>query len=292
MLLRGDLHITRPGGGDEHETRAALCVCGSTANAPYCDGSGTCSDWPPRSAEIAHTELRLAPAVSDEASRDPRDRSKARSREADSPDDGNPDRSERPLSQAPSSTSGPRSAAGGEPFTVVITRTVEPGREDDYRAWLVRLIKATETTPNNLGTVILTPTRAEPTVYRLIHRFADEDSLRAWEDSDVRRRLSAEADKFSTSHRQAATGFEAWFSVPGLPQAPRWKMGVVTFFVAYALTAIIIPREMRWLPHTWSFYTTNIITNVLLSVLLTFVFLPLAARVLRPWLYRPHRDKQ
>jgi uncharacterized Fe-S cluster protein YjdI len=46
MLLRGDLHVTAPSGLDEHETRAALCSCGSTANAPYCDGSGTCADWP------------------------------------------------------------------------------------------------------------------------------------------------------------------------------------------------------------------------------------------------------
>ena len=46
LLLRGDLHVTVPGGVDARETRAALCSCGSTANAPYCDGSGSCTDWP------------------------------------------------------------------------------------------------------------------------------------------------------------------------------------------------------------------------------------------------------
>ena len=52
VLLRGDLHVTAPGGVDERETRAALCSCGSTANAPYCDGGGTCAGWPhPRSAK-------------------------------------------------------------------------------------------------------------------------------------------------------------------------------------------------------------------------------------------------
>jgi uncharacterized Fe-S cluster protein YjdI len=45
VLLRGDLHITAPA-VDERELRAALCSCGSTANLPYCDGSGTCADWP------------------------------------------------------------------------------------------------------------------------------------------------------------------------------------------------------------------------------------------------------
>jgi uncharacterized Fe-S cluster protein YjdI len=46
VLLRGDLHLTAPSGSAEHETRAALCSCGATANAPYCDGSGTCGGWP------------------------------------------------------------------------------------------------------------------------------------------------------------------------------------------------------------------------------------------------------
>jgi uncharacterized Fe-S cluster protein YjdI len=46
VLLRGDLHVRGPGGLDERETRAALCSCGSTANAPYCDGTGTCVDSP------------------------------------------------------------------------------------------------------------------------------------------------------------------------------------------------------------------------------------------------------
>jgi uncharacterized Fe-S cluster protein YjdI len=46
VLLRGDLHVTAAGGVDERETRAALCSCATTANAPYCDGSGTCAEWP------------------------------------------------------------------------------------------------------------------------------------------------------------------------------------------------------------------------------------------------------
>jgi uncharacterized Fe-S cluster protein YjdI len=52
VLLRGDLHVTGPSGLDEQETRAALSSCGSTADAPYCDGSGKCADWPhPRRSE-------------------------------------------------------------------------------------------------------------------------------------------------------------------------------------------------------------------------------------------------
>jgi uncharacterized Fe-S cluster protein YjdI len=41
-LLHGDLDVA-----GERETRAALCSCGASQNAPYCSGSGTCSNWPP-----------------------------------------------------------------------------------------------------------------------------------------------------------------------------------------------------------------------------------------------------
>jgi len=40
ILVAGELRIDGRG-----ETRAALCRCGSTANGPYCDGSGPCAGW-------------------------------------------------------------------------------------------------------------------------------------------------------------------------------------------------------------------------------------------------------
>lgn len=174
-----------------------------------------------------------------------------------------------------------------DPTTVVITRFVKPGREEDYKRWLARLIAAAEDAPNSLRTVVLAPQPGDSNTFRLIHRFADAGSLHAWDDSDARRRLSAEADQFSTSQRQVATGLET-FSVPeapALPPPPKWKMAIVTFVVAYALTAIIIPREMAWLPSSWSFYLVNVITNVLLVGLLTYAAMPIAARTLRRWLY-------
>ncbi|MFK4188041.1 (4Fe-4S)-binding protein [Streptomyces sparsogenes] len=41
ILVRGDL-VVETAAGPRRETRAALCGCGTSANAPYCDGSGPC----------------------------------------------------------------------------------------------------------------------------------------------------------------------------------------------------------------------------------------------------------
>lgn len=172
--------------------------------------------------------------------------------------------------------------------TVVITRTVQPGHEKEYMEWLSRLIGAAEAFPNNLGAVVLTPEPGESNVFHIVHRFADEASLQTWEDSETRRSLSAEADAFSTLQRQEATGMETWFAIgaaAGSPAPKKWKMATVTFIVVYCLTAIIIPREVAWAPKSWSFYATNIITNVIVATLMTYAVMPILARVLKRWLY-------
>lgn len=158
---------------------------------------------------------------------------------------------------------------------------------DDFRRWALRLVAASGSFSNNVGSVVLSPTPGETMVFRIVQRFADRESLRAWEDSEVRHQLSAEADAFSTAQRQSATGLEAWFQLedaPGAPPPKKWKMALVTFVVVYLLTAILIPAETRWLPGSWSFYTVNVITDVVIATLMTCAIMPLAARVLRRWL--------
>ena len=185
-------------------------------------------------------------------------------------------------------TDRPGQTAIGGPATVVITRVISPGHRDDYERWLVRMIAAAARFPNNLGVVVLTPKPGDPDVFRLVHRFADEASLRAWEESDTRRHLSSEADAFSTARRQEATGMETWFTISEAP-APsppkKWKMAVVTFAVVYVITWIIIPRQQAWLPESWPFYATNVITNAIIAVLMTYAVMPVMARALRRWLY-------
>jgi uncharacterized Fe-S cluster protein YjdI/CDGSH-type Zn-finger protein len=44
LWLRGDLRLGTQD-GELADVRAGLCRCGDTANAPFCDGSGPCTDW-------------------------------------------------------------------------------------------------------------------------------------------------------------------------------------------------------------------------------------------------------
>jgi uncharacterized Fe-S cluster protein YjdI/CDGSH-type Zn-finger protein len=44
LWVRGEV-LLETADGNRRETRAALCRCGSSANAPYCDASGDCTAW-------------------------------------------------------------------------------------------------------------------------------------------------------------------------------------------------------------------------------------------------------
>jgi hypothetical protein len=75
---------------------------------------------------------------------------------------------------------------------------------------------------------------------------------------------------------------------PQSPAAAKWKMAIATFVGAYTVTAIAIPRELSWLPHSWSFYEINIITNIIMATAMTWAILPGMSRLLRRWLYGSH----
>jgi hypothetical protein len=75
---------------------------------------------------------------------------------------------------------------------------------------------------------------------------------------------------------------------PQLPAAAKWKMAIATFVGAYIVTAIAIPREIGWLPHSWSFYEINVITNIIMAAAMTWAILPGISRLLRRWLFGSH----
>jgi ABC-type cobalamin transport system permease subunit len=75
---------------------------------------------------------------------------------------------------------------------------------------------------------------------------------------------------------------------PPRAAAASWKMAIATFVGAYIVTAIAIPRELSWLPHSWSFYEINIVTNIIMATAMTWAILPAMSRLLRRWLYGSH----
>src|SRR3712207_2098461 len=121
------------------------------------------------------------------------------------------------------------------PVTVVVTRDVALGRERDFDKW-VHLIVSEAVRFGGLGASVITPDASMPARRVVVCRFANEGSVRAWEESEERNKLMQEAETFSTPHFEQATGLETWFTLSGegaMVPPPRWKMALVTFIGIY-----------------------------------------------------------
>jgi antibiotic biosynthesis monooxygenase (ABM) superfamily enzyme len=170
--------------------------------------------------------------------------------------------------------------------TVVVTREVLPGRERDYEEWTHRIIY--DAVPfGSLGAAVITPEGRTSGRRITVHRFANEEALKAWEESEERKALLKEAEQFSVPHYQRATGLETWFALPderAIVPPPRWKMLLASFVGAYPLvvllSAFVLPRV-----EGWPLLARAALLPVVVLSLMTYVVMPQLTRLLRHWLY-------
>lgn len=87
--------------------------------------------------------------------------------------------------------------------TVIVSLSVKPGREQEYRAWQARMTREAERWPGCAGTELIPPRAGVQEEWVVVYRFDAPERLREWLDSDVRRRILEDAgDIFAREPRQ------------------------------------------------------------------------------------------
>ncbi|HKD25818.1 MAG TPA: antibiotic biosynthesis monooxygenase [Xanthobacteraceae bacterium] len=173
-----------------------------------------------------------------------------------------------------------------EAVAVVLSLHVPPANIAAFDRVLRELIDAARRKGRISGEVLRGPTGPSGRVYHVIYRFADEQSLRAWETSPERRALAARAESLATrAARNQLTGMEAWFDIPsGLSTPSRQRMAALTWIGIWPLVSItlwLVAPLYAKLP----FLLRTALTSVLLVCAMTYVVMPLLARKAEPWLY-------
>ena len=173
--------------------------------------------------------------------------------------------------------------------TTVICRKIRPGHEKDYNDWVRRYLTLERKAPGYLGTTIIIPGGSKSPLRYIIRRFADKAAMERWDNSEESLKLLKEANDYSTRHYDTSTGLETWFTLPELKTLsqsppPRWKMAIVIFFAAYAISSlsryILTPFIGQW-----PILGNAVIYTAILVVSLTYFALPIGNRLLRHWLY-------
>lgn len=175
--------------------------------------------------------------------------------------------------------------------TWIICRNIKPGHQKDYDDWLERYLTSERKAPGYLGTTIIIPGGSKSSLRYIIHRFTDKTKMETWENSQESIKLLEEVNNYSERYHETSTGFETWFDLPDLktqisltPPPPRWKMAIVVFVAAYAISLLSRSILNPLLEHLPLFGSTIIYTAILVASL-TYFAMPILNRLLRQWLY-------
>ncbi|MEV4737413.1 MULTISPECIES: antibiotic biosynthesis monooxygenase [unclassified Microbacterium] len=189
-------------------------------------------------------------------------------------------------------------------ITVSIRREVDPTRIAETTEWVQRGVNKANTYPGFLGSGWVRA-GADSHVWHMLYRFADEDTLVAWEDSAERAAWLATGEGLVLSERsRRRSGIEGWFDEPAtgsvtvqtaegtaagaiVKAPPRWKQAVsiwlgffpVNLAFTYAMSPVPGFNELPiWL--------RVLATTLVLTPIMTYWVLPWVTRALRRWLAR------
>ncbi|NQD92613.1 antibiotic biosynthesis monooxygenase [Pseudomonas sp. CrR25] len=171
-----------------------------------------------------------------------------------------------------------------EPVTLMVARRVANGRYHELIAWLHEGEQLATDFTGYLGSGVLAPPPNDDE-FQIIFRFADEQALAAWEHSASRRSwLERGAGLFAQPHEQRALGLDAWFGTVHR-QPPRWKQSIAIWLAFFPVSLgfnLLFGSSLA----DFSLVTRVLLSTLALTPLMTYLFIPLATRLLAPWLHR------
>lgn len=179
-----------------------------------------------------------------------------------------------------------------EPATVLITRQPKPGREAELEAVIEDLGEAVGKSPGFMGMDVVRPTENGAKEFHIVLRFKSRNSLASWENSPQCKQLIARADRLTepqSKRVERVNGLEAWFALPGRDGGatiPKWKTAIISMIGIYPLV-LFLPELIKPLTSQFPKWFGTLIQVIVLSVLMTWVMMPLITRILKSWLYPP-----
>lgn len=176
-----------------------------------------------------------------------------------------------------------------QPVTVTVARVIRPDRREAFERWADEVLERADQFPGNLGATLLRPGQGS-SEYHLVYRFADDESLAAWERSAERRRALTELESMVDEERYArVSGLESFFTRPARP-GPRWRLTVLTIAVVFAVTSLF---QLLVAPHLsgWPVALRLLLSATVVVLLLGHLIMPVLTRVLARWLRPSGRDE-
>jgi antibiotic biosynthesis monooxygenase (ABM) superfamily enzyme len=173
-----------------------------------------------------------------------------------------------------------------DPVTAIVRARVRTEAVARFQEITRTISRHCQAFPGYQGTRVIEP--ADPTAERVtIFSFDSYDNYRRWELSAERRRCLAALDEVveAPPRREQISGLSYWFDGPrrqGAGWPPSWRMTAVAFLAILPLSWFIPPAVRLLLPQHPAL--AGILAIAAVTVVMSYVSLPLMAFLLRRWL--------
>ncbi|MBT2311732.1 antibiotic biosynthesis monooxygenase [Pseudomonas fluorescens] len=168
------------------------------------------------------------------------------------------------------------------PVTLMVARRVAHGRYQDLIAWLREGEQLATDFPGYLGSGVLAPP-PQNDEFQIIFRFADEQTLHAWEHSASRTAwLARGSELFADPSEHRVRGIDGWFGA-GDQRPPRWKQAVA-IWLAFFPVSLLFNFLLGPLLSELGMMSRVLISTLILTPLMVYLFIPMSTHLLADWL--------
>jgi uncharacterized protein len=173
-----------------------------------------------------------------------------------------------------------------EPIHIAVIRRVRPGREAEFQQALREFIQESFAHGGVLGAGMFVPLPgSDSREYGVLRSFRNEQEREDFYKSPLFKAWQERAKTLTEGEPvyHKLHGLEAWFRNPAQPNPPLWKMALVTYIGVDVVTTLLF-----WiigpLMQNWSFLIRNSVFNIVVVACLTWIAMPLLARLFNSWL--------
>jgi antibiotic biosynthesis monooxygenase (ABM) superfamily enzyme len=173
-------------------------------------------------------------------------------------------------------------------ITVLISRQVRPGCEQQFEAVAQQLLHVATRAPGYLGAQLMHP-GDEPGVhdslYHVVLAFDTQAHLDVWQQSPERAwgLAAAEPTLEGPARLRSVAGLALWFRGPTTATPPRWKIAVVTWLGICPTVYLLFLLLWEWIAGWWLLPRVVLLTMLVVAVM-TWIVAPQLTRIFRSWL--------
>lgn len=176
-----------------------------------------------------------------------------------------------------------------DPLTVVVSRRVKKGNQEEFEALSSKMTERASGFPGYLGTAMFRPASEDDPEYRIVFKFRDRESLERWESSEKRAELLGQIESLliQPSEREVTSGIVTWFTLPGqnpVTPPPKWKMTIVSWLALYPAVTLVFLVFGDVLTQVPLLLRTLLVTAVVM-LLMSYVLMPRMTRWFAFWLF-------